>query len=224
MAENLLWPAKLKQPPRLLIDPQVMFNEDIFGKTMPLISISGRDTTRVRYLGSIQNENSFMIGFMSDVYKCDPEYERKIVTLPFQDISTEVLQYRCFGWNHSHADLFSLPDKVEVKTNLKYPTAVMGMPSRYVSSSDNKPLFKMEGECLEDGGSGPQFSSNRAYSGISYNMVGDAFVNNLRTDFPNMFRDFPDPSSATLAIETVVKVNVISATDPDGFKVGVVSS
>ena len=28
----------------------------------------------------------------------------------------------------------------------------------------------------------------------------------------------------TLAIETVVKVNVVSATDPDGFKIGVVSS
>ena len=211
---------KLKQPPRLLIDPAVMFTEDVLGRDIPLVNIYGSNSTRIRYLGLVQN--GFMIGFVTNVYTCDPETEHKIVTLPFQDISTEVLEYRCHGWDINGEDILSGPNRTEVKTKLKYPTVVVAQPSRYIY--DNKPLFKMEGGCLEDGGSGPQFSSNRAYFGILYNMVGDAFVENLQTDFPDMFRDFPDPSSSTLAIETVVKVNVVSATDPDGFKIGVVES
>lgn len=218
MAENLLWPTKLKQPPKLLIDPEVMFNEDIFGQIKPLVNISGSNTTRVRYLGLVQN--GFMIGFVTNVLKSDPETERKIMTLPFQGISTKVLEYRCHGWPAYNVDILSTPNRTEVKTNLKYPTSVIARPSMYIA--DNKPLFKMEGEDLEDGGSGPQFSSNRAYFGISYSMVGDAFVDNLMIDFPTMFDDFG--AAGTLAIETVVKVNVISATDPDGFKIGVVSS
>lgn len=219
MAENLLWPTKLKKPPKLLIDPSVIFNEDIFGQPHPLVNIFGSDTTRVRYLGLVQN--GFMIGFVTDVYNSDPEMERKIITLPFQDISTKILEYRCHGWWAYGADILSTPNDTEVKTNLKYPTAVMAKPS--ISIADNKPLFKMEGNELEDGGSGPQFSSNRAYFGILYNMVGDAFIDNLKIDFPTMFDHFGIGAS-TLAIETVVKVNVISATDPSGFKIGVVSS
>lgn len=220
MKENLLWPTKLKKPPKLLIDPEVMFNEDILGQPRPLVNIFGSDTTRVRYLGLVQN--GFMIGFVTNVYKSDPEFERKIITLPFQYISTEILEYRCHGWRADSVDILSTPNRTEVKTNLKYPTSVMARPSVNVAGN-NKTLFKMEGEDLEDGGSGPQFSSNRAYYGILYNMVGDAFIDNLQIDFPTMFDDF-SPGASTLAIETVVKVNVISATDPDGFKIGVVSS
>ena len=220
MAETLLWPKKLTTPPQLLIDPSVMFNEDIFGRPHPLINIFGSNTTRVRYLGLVQN--GFMIGFVTDVYNSDPEAEQKTITLPFQDISTKILEYRCHGWYAYNMDILSTPNRTEVKTNLKYPTSVIARPSRYIDSN-NKPLFKMEGEDLEDGGSGPQFSSNRAYFGISYNMVGDAFVDNLRIDFPTMF-DYFGVGASTLAIETVVKVDVISATDPDGFKIGVVSS
>lgn len=226
MAENLLWPTKLKKPPKLLIDPSVMFNEDIFGQNHPLVNIFGSDTTHVRYLGLVTN--GFMIGFITNVYDSDPEVEYKTITLPFQDISTKILEYRCHGWWASSMDILSTPNRTEVKTNLKYPTTVMAIPSRYISDnkpiSDNKSLFKMEGDDLEDSGSGPQFSSNRAYYGITYNMdnmAGDAF--NLKIDFPDMFKYFLMGAS-TLAIETVVKVNVISATDPDGFKIGVVSS
>lgn len=219
MAENLLWPTKLSVPPQLLIDPEVMFNENIFDGSNPLVNISGSDTTRVRYLGLVQN--GFMIGFVTDVYNSNPKVERKIMTLPFQDISTKILEYRCHGWYGYNADILSTPSQTEEKTNLKYPPSVIARPSTYIA--DNKPLFKMEGEDLEDGGSGPQFSSNRTYFGISYDMGGDAFIDNLRIDFPTMF-DYFGPGASTLAIETVVEVDVISATNPDGFKIGVVSS
>lgn len=220
MAENLLWPTKLKQPPKLLIDPEVMFTEELFGRKHPLVTIEGSSTTRVRYIGLIQN--GFMIGFVSDVYSGKPEYENKRLALPFQDISTEILEYRCHGWSRSDVDQLSTPDRTEVKATLRRPISIVARPSMYIN--DKKPLFKMEGEVLEDNGSGPQFSSNRAYFGILYNTTGDSFVENLQPDFPDMLRDFPDPSSSTLAIETVVKVIVNSTTDPNGFKVGVVSS
>ena len=86
-----------------------------------------------------------------------------------------------------------------------------------------KPLFKIVGESLEDGGSKPQFSSNMAYTEIAYSVSLESFGGNLPLEFPAMFSDY-DSSLNTLAIETVVKVNVISATDPSGFKIGVVSS
>ena len=81
----------------------------------------------------------------------------------------------------------------------------------------------MVGESLEDGGSKPQFSSNMAYTEIAYSVSLESFGGNLPLEFPAMFSDY-DSSLNTLAIETVVKVNVISATDPSGFKIGVVSS
>ena len=85
----------------------------------------------------------------------------------------------------------------------------------------------MVGESLEDGGSKPQFSSNMGYSVLTY-VVPRGFKENLELEFPDMFGDDEygpyDPTLETLAIETVVKINVISATDPDGFKIGVVSS
>ena len=200
-----------------------MFNETIFGRNHPLVNIEGSSTTRVRYIGLIQN--GFMIGFVTDVYRGNPEYEYKRLALPFQYISTEILEHRCHGWSRSGVDQLSTPDRTEVKAKLKFPTHVLALPSMFINDNDKKPLFKMEGEVLEDNGSGPQFSSNRAYFGILYNSVGDSsFVENLKYDFPNMLRDFPDPSSSTLAIETVVKVIVNPTTDPNGFKIGVVSS
>lgn len=85
----------------------------------------------------------------------------------------------------------------------------------------------MVGESLEDGGSKPQFSSNMGYSVLTYD-VPKGFKENLELEFPDMFNDDEygpyEPMLMTLAIETVVKINVVSATDPDGFKIGVVSS
>lgn len=190
---------------------------DLFGQYIPLVSVLGQG--RVRYIGLIQN--GFLIGFVNNIHESTGTY-RTILTLPFQDISTEILDYRCHGWNQKNADELSTPDKTEWKTNLNVPAYTS--TARSNEHGLEKPLFKMVGESLEDGGSKPQFSSNMAYSGISYAVPVESFEENLPLEFPNMFRDFSDPSSSTLALETVVKVIVNSATDPDGFKIGVVSS
>ena len=94
------------------------------------------------------------------------------------------------------------------------------------ASASRKPLFKMVGNSLEDNGSKPQFSSSikyGSYSAILYQVPYETFYENLPLEFPDMFSDY-DSSSSTLAIETIVKVGVISYPETDGFKVGVVQS
>lgn len=223
MAENLLWPTKLSMPPQLLMDPEVIFNgkKDMYNRYESLVSSEGQ--TEVRYIGLVPN--GFMIGFIADINKGISTL-RTTLKLPFQEISTEILQYKMHGWHEKNADILSTPDQTDWKTNLNVPAHVSAYRTDEVEL--RKPLFKMVGESLEDGGSKPQFSSNMAYTVINYAVPYDSpegdFGENLLLEFQGMFGDFPDPASSTLAIETVVKVNVISATDPDGFKVGVVSS
>lgn len=227
MIENLLWPKKLSTPPQLLIDPEVMFNnmdfEYISGKYVPLISPLG--PAKVRYIGLVPN--GFMIGFVADVYKEGVNTYKTFLPLPFQDLALEILQYKLHGWHKENVDILSTPDATEWKTKLNVSasaTQMYGNPP--ASAPSRKPLFKMVGDSLEDSGSKPQFSSNieySAYSAIWYSVPYETFYENLQSEFPVMFNDY-DPSTSTLAIETVVKVGVISGTGPDGFKIGVVSS
>ena len=218
MAENLLWPTKLSMPPQLLIDPEVMFN----GKQgerynyEPLVSVNGQ--AEVRYIGLVPN--GFMIGFIADVRWAGGTL-RTSLKLPFQDISTEIIQYKMHKWNEKEIDILRTPDKTAWKASLNVPAHVFAY--RTDEYDLRKPLFKMVGESLEDGGSKPQFSSNMAYTDIEYRVDLESFGDNLPLEFPAMFSDY-DSSLNTLAIETVVKVNVVSATDPSGFKIGVVSS
>ena len=227
MKENLLWPKKLSMPPQLLIDPEVLFNNpdsEYYPNTyLPLISPVGR--AKVRYIGLVPS--GFMIGFVWNVYRETLDTCMTILPLPFQDLTIEILQYKLHGWHRKNVDILSTPDKTEWKTKLNVSASVTQIYGTSSSASSRKPLFKMVGNNLEDSGSKPQFSSSikyGSYSEIQYRVPYETFYENLQSEFPGMFNDFPDPSSATLAIETVVKVNVISATDPDGFKIGVVSS
>lgn len=230
MVENLLWPKKLSTPPQLLIDPEVMFNNMDFeyapGIYLPLISPVG--PAKVRYIGSAPY-GFFTIGFVVNVYKEGAGSTHKtILPLPFQDLSVEILQYKLHGWYSEKADILSTPDATESKTKLNVPARVMQMYGHPPASAPSrKPLFKMVGDSLEDGGSKPQFSSNieySAYSAIQYTVPYENFYENLQLEFQDMFVEFPNNPPSTLAIETVIKIGVISGTDPDGFKIGVVSS
>lgn len=227
MAENLLWPTKLSMPPQLLIDPEVLFNNEDFeispGKHLPLILPVG--PAKVRYIGLVPN--GFMIGFVVDVYKERTDTYRTILPLPFQDLTIEILQYKLHGWYGEKADILSTPNQTELKTELNVPANVTQMYGSHSSAPSRKPLFKMVGNSLEDNGSKPQFSSNiqyGSYSAILYTVPYGTFYENLQSEFSDMFVKFPNEPPSTLAIETVVKVSPISATDPDGFKIGFVSS
>lgn len=216
MIENLLWPKKLSMPPQLLIDPEVMFNGKREDNYEPLVSVSGQ--AEVKYIGLVPN--GFMIGFIAKESLTGGTLRTRL-KLPFQDISAEIIQYKMHKWNANDANILGTPDQTEWKANLNVPAHASVY--RADELGVKKPLFKMVGESLEDGGSKPQFSSNTAYTEIVYYVPLESFGDNLPLEFPTMFSDY-DPSNEVLAIETVVKVNVISATDPSGFKIGVVSS
>lgn len=228
MAENLLWPTKLSMPPQLLMDPEVLFNSMDFEyyprEYLPLISPVG--SAKVRYIGLVPN--GFMIGFVCNVYK-DVRLTtcRTFLPLPFQDLTVEILQYKLHGWSSENANILSTPGKTEWKTKLNVSASAVQMYKNPPSSApSSKPLFKMVGNNLEDNGSKPQFSSSikyGSYSAILYQVPYETFYENLQSEFPTMFNDY-DPSTSTLAIETVVKVGVISYPETDGFKIGVVSS
>lgn len=219
MAENLLWPTKLKQPPKLLINPQALFDAEkgpySFGRNKSLVPVEG--SAKVRYIDSVTD--SFTIGFVANIESSDTSLYTQL-RLPFQDISAEILQYKMHLWNNGgDTDILSTPDQTESKTNLNVSA------STSIMTSDEFPLrlqlFKMLGESLENDGYKPQFVSNRGYSILTYD-VPKGFKENLKLEFPNMYNDDEyEPALMTLAIETVVKVNVVSATDPNGFKVGV---
>lgn len=233
MAENLLWPAKLSMPPQLLINPQALFD----GEKLPdipvppvapfssrqngsseqksLVPIEG--SAKVRYIDSVLG--SFTIGFVANIEAPDTSLRTQL-RLPFQDLSTEILQYKMRLWNTGgDPNILSTPDQTELKTNLNVSARTS------IIQTDDYPLrvqlFKMLGESLENNGYKPQFESNRGYSILTYD-VPKGFKENLELEFPDMFNEYNhDPNICTLAIETVVKVNVVSATDPNGFKVGV---
>lgn len=226
MAENLLWPTKLSMPPQLLIDPEVLFNNKDFEYTLrryvPLISPVG--IAKVRYIGLVPN--GFMIGFVVNIYKADVDTYRTVLPLPFQDITVEILQYKLHGWHDKNADILSAPYETEWKTKLNVSASAMQMYGDPPASEPKKPLFKMVGESLEDNGSKPQFSSSikyGSYSAILYQVPYETFYENLQSEFPVMFNDY-DRQTSTLAIETVVKVGIVSYPETDGFKIGVVSS
>lgn len=227
MIENLLWPTKLKQPPQLLIDPEVLFTNEDFniypGIYLPLISPVGR--AKVRYIGLVPD--GFMIGFVCNVYQdVRTETCRTALPLPFQDLTVEILQYKLHGWHSKKDDILSTPDQTEWKTKLNVSAHAIQMYANPPASASRKPLFKMVGNSLEDNGSKPQFSSSikyGSYSAILYQVPYETFYENLPLEFPDMFSDY-DSSSSTLAIETIVKVGVISYPETDGFKVGVVQS
>ena len=227
MKESLLYPQKLSMPPQLLIDPEVMFNNEDFeiypGEHLPLILPVG--PAKVRYIGLVPN--GFMIGFVVNVYKERMNTYRTILPLPFQDLTIEILQYKLHGWYSENVDILSTPDQTKWKTKLNVPASAMQMYGDNSSAPSRKPLFKMVGNSLEDNGSKPQFSSSikyGSYSAILYTVPYETFYENLQSEFSDMFVEFPNDPPSTLAIETVVKVNVVSATDPSGFKIGIVSS
>lgn len=227
MIENLLWPTtttKLTRPPQLLVDIHTLFNGKLGTINIPLvgeytISSARGEWTKYRLIDvSSDGSNTFRIGFVSEIIGGPPTYE-KVLAVPFQNIDVSIDEFRCHGWNESYANILSNPTETEVKKmmlNRPYVSAYRGNPPAGHSS-----LFKMTGDELEGGGSGQQFSSNGSYMGIEYNFTS-SYVENLQNEFPNMWEKYSNKSSATLAVETVVKVKVYSGNTDYGFKVGIV--
>ena len=225
MRENLLWPTttQVTRPPQLLVDLFTLFNGKLGIFDIPLIGeyapqSSSTKWTKYRLIDvSSDGSNTFRIGFVSEILGGPVTYQH-IITVPFQDIYVQIDEFRCHGWNEAYADTLSDPAETEVKKmmlNRPIVSVYQGDPPAGHSS-----LFKMTGYELEGGSSEQQFSSNGSYTGINYTF-GSAYVNNLRNEFPNMWSKYQNKSSATLAVETVVKVTVRSGNTDNGFKIGI---
>lgn len=150
-----------------------------------------------------------------------------MLTLPFQNISTAIYEYRCHGWNSPDKGItISTPDRTETKKSIDHAKDMLlnVWTERANSWSSTRYLFKMDGDALEGNGSGQQFSSKGTYSGIKHQISGDELRKNLSSEFPDMWNAFSDETSKTIAFEVVVDVTVVSTIDSGGFQVGVLSS
>ena len=225
MKENLLWPTttKVTRPPQLLVDLFTLFNGKLGIFNIPLVGEYAPQSSRIKWTKfrlidvSSDGSNTFRIGFVSEIIGGPVPYKH-IITTPFQEIDVSIDEFRCHGWNEAYADTLSNPTETEVKKmmlNRPLVSVYQGNPPDGHSS-----LFKMTGYELEGGGSGQQFSSNGSYTGIDY-QFSSAYVDNLKNEFPKMWKKYQDKSSATLAVETVVKVKVYSDNTDNGFKIGI---
>ena len=232
MVENLLWPTKLKQPPKLLIDPAALFGDSptppgLWGKT-PLHLLNqynyGESGSKLGDLRFINAESDyFRVGLPFNMrFRHDVDPFMMTCTLPIQDASAQLDECICSGW---HNDSFNGdPDKVISKTTLTEltdPPIVRIKP--IIDSYDRGSLFKMQGDNLEDNGSGKQFSSNGTYSYLHVSCnVGSILMN----DFVNMLEEFfPDSNtSASMSLEFIIRITASPAVTPNGFKIGFVSS
>ena len=229
MIENLLWPKKLTTPPQLVINPATMFggykSPDGDNTPIPLINIETdhSDTkSSIRFLEF--TSCSFSIGCLMDARLNPTGGTYGSISLPFQEINFNISEYRCHGWyNQSSFYDGAEPDK----TSSLPPTGALSSPNFLVGirQSDSlaegggSSLFKMEGDDLENYGSGKQFSSNGTYIILSYTAYPD-FFSLLPSVFGGMFRDFAS-TGTVLAIEPVIQIEPIASETSDGFKVGV---
>lgn len=230
MAENLLWPTKLKQPPKLLIDPAALFGDSptppgLDGKT-PLHLLnqynygeSGIFLESLRFINA--ESNYFRVGLPFYMRGTNPSIDPFMMTctLPIQNASAQLDECIFSGWHNDSFD--GEPDKVISKTTLSDPPIVRIDP--IIDSHNRGSLFKMQGDNLEDNGSGKQFSSNGTYSYLHVNCdVGSIIISDFIDIFTEFFPGNRPPASMTL--EFIIKITASPAVTPNGFEIGFVSS
>lgn len=231
MIENLLYPKKLTEPPQLLVDPETLFSGTVYGWDIPLVNTfnttdyaSNPLIVQYRLIDVCSDgSNTFRLGFVDNIISDPKNLGQFYVTMPFQDVTVEIDEYRCHRWNSSGVDMLAdTPAESQVKKTISHQAIVkayVGHPP-----TDQYRMFKMKSDEFDNSGSEDKFFSTRAYYGIRYSR-GSGFPQDLTNDFPEMYQHFStNPDSQTLAIETVVKVKVNSGNTTNGFKVGVLDT
>lgn len=230
MIESILYPKKLTDPPQLLVDPETLFSGTVYGWDIPLVNTfnttdyaSNPLIVQYRLIDVCSDgSNTFRLGFVDNIISDPKNLGQFFVTMPFQDVTVEIDEYRCHRWNSPGVDLLEAPDESQVKKTISHQAIVkayVGHPP-----TDQYRMFKMKSDKFDNSGSEDKFFSTRAYYGIRYSR-GSGFPQDLTNDFPEMYQHFSvNPASQTLAIETVVKVKVDSGNTTNGFKVGVLDT
>lgn len=219
MAENLLWPKKLTEPPQLLVDVEALFKSGNLGASLVGFGsrVSPDRTTFCRFNSvGIDGPDTFRIGFVADVTKLTRgSWILMSIAVPFQRISTEIIKFNCHGWSAANAALGMTPDKTVEATSLINPPDIshysIGLPG------GSECLFKMESPEFESTDDENRFSSGSGvYINYDYeNRKGDLSSESAFADMWNKYQ--------TVAFETIVKVTVNRSYSLDnGFRLGVV--
>lgn len=224
MAENLLYPMKLKEPPYLLVNPSAMFNTLDQEKPyrVPLINACVYDGCQptIRLLQS--GFDNFTIGLIFNLNKKGESGFKGFIPFMFQMIGHELVGCRCLGWRTATNDLTSNPDKeMETDPSQLNPKPVMHDFQCYdFVDGGTIPLFAMRGTGLKDEGELPQFDSAGAYSAISYVLSKEFITYAINGPFHLMWQDFRNEQ---LAIELIIQVQVnANVSSNNGFEVGII--
>lgn len=218
MKANLLWPEKLTEPPQLLVDVETLFKSygDLDVKLVNFKSSSDMERMASCDLISVGRDgrDTFRIGFTVDVTKLNRSSSITMaLALPFQQLYTKIIGFKCHGYTRANASPKETPDKTVEKTSLINPPTVTMFP--LINGSHTR-LFKMESPKFEYDGSETQFSSETgSYIDYEYeNSNGD-----LKSEFTDIWANYN-----TVFFETIVKVRVDRVYLPEwGFRLGVVT-
>ena len=219
MKENLLWPKKLTEPPQLLVDVETLFKSygDLSVNLVNFKSSSDMNRMASCDLISVGTDglDTFRIGFTVDVTQLNSSSSITMaLALPFQQLYTKIIGFKCHGYTRANASPKETPDKTVEKTSLTNPPMVTKY--QLINGSEHERLFKMESPKFEYDGSETQFSSETGcYIDYEYeNSNGDLMsVSEFADIWANYNRVF---------FETIVTIKVDRAYLPErGFRLGV---
>lgn len=227
MAETLLYPKKLTNPPLLFINPYATFGEiktgDSATRKMSLFNLD-----RVQGDVSIgfnlvsdpdSSPNRVVIGVMMPIGQQQLE---GYISLPFQIRSIDscdVIKYVCHGWADKNADMTSQPDETSESTqeldSVFHIEPIEPIPPTGDAGSGS--LFHMYGNELENYGDGSQFASHGSWIVLRYltRPNPDQIFSQV---FSTMFERYA--STGTLAVEFIVRVELSPNCATDGFSIG----
>lgn len=207
MAENLLWPVKLKKPPSLIMDPAAMFGSDpISSLDFPMINMVTNYGMEV--IPGTVNYGAFDLRILSQ-YSQTGEIRLRM-SIPIQQAQVDIAEYRCHGWFEKGADITSNPDRTESSATLNaYPDATL----ERADTGEHGSLLQMRGNSLENNGDKPVFMSSGTYSILRVDADGTVFKE-FTNQFGTIFRDF---INGTIAIELVIRIRTPIDAAEDGF-------
>lgn len=227
MKENLLWPDKLTEPPQLLVDVDTLFKSygdlDVKLVNLNVNLVRFKPPLDIKRMASCDlinvgrdGRDTFRIRFIVDVTQLNSESSITMdLALPFQQLSTKIIGFKCHGYTRANASSREKPDKTVEKTSLTNPPTVTRYP---LITGSHKRLFKMESPKFEYNGSETQFSSE---TGSYINYEYENSNGNLMSvpEFADIWANYK-----TVFFETIVMVKVDRVYLPEwGFRLGVVT-
>lgn len=216
MIESLLYPKKLAESPQLLVDVESLFHKGgSMNTSLVGFAYHASKNKVVNYrLISVGEDgpDTFRVGFVADITGITrSDYVQATLSVPFQDLETEIMLVKCHGWSTGGAAIMSTPDKTVDKSLASMINPPEVLPTPMGMPDGHEYLFKMEGSELEGG---KQFSSLGSGYSIYFDYINS--TGDIGSEFPEIFDHY-----ATVALEVIVKVKVYYSNLMFGFRLGI---